>query len=150
MPALRRARILFLSALLAAMPFAFAQTWSDAAAGATDTVASRPPADEQVQAAVAAVLVPTLGGEFGEAMLEVKLGDVHVEVSGPRDHVVHGVGQLRFTGDAGTDDWLGFSYRSRYDPVFGTAGYPEIVLGRDGAGEGERFVPNDARLLGEL
>ena len=34
--------------------------------------------------------------------------------------------------------------------TFGTAGYPDITLGGDGEAAGERFVPNDARLVGEL
>src|SRR5690606_16217742 len=41
-------------------------------------------------------------------------------------------------------------YRTRYDPAFGSAGYPEITLGADGEGDGERYVPNDARLVAEL
>lgn len=153
MPALRRAKILCLAVVLAsAAPWAFAQAWDDAAttAASPEPDSTWLPADEQVQAAVAAVLVPTLGGEFGGAVLELRLGEADVEITGPRDHVVHGVGQLRFTGDAGSDDWLAFRYRTRYDPVFATAGYPEIMLGGDGAGDGEHFVPNDAGLMAEL
>ncbi|GGK05693.1 hypothetical protein [Luteimonas terricola] len=150
MPAVRCARILLVTLLSAAMPCAFAQAWDDVAPDAAGSAAIQLPVDEQVEAAVAAVLVPTLGSEFGEAMLELRLGDARAEVTGARDHVVHGVGQLRLTGDGGADDWLAFRYRTRYDPVFATAGYPEIMLGGDGAGEDEHFVPNDAGLLVEL
>lgn len=150
MPARCRARILLACILFAAAPCASAQAGPGQSTAPGDAASVRMPADEQVHGAVAAVLVPTLGREFGAAMLELRLGEAHVEIAGPRDHVVHGVGQLRFTGDGGDDDWLGFSYRSRYDPVFATAGYPEITLGGDGAGVFERFVPNDAGLLVEL
>lgn len=113
--------------------------------GAADTIA----ADEQVQAAVAAVLVASLGERFDDPALELRLGPAEVETSGERDHVVRGTGQLRLAGSGG-EDWLAFRYRSRYDPVFGTAGYAEVSLGGDGEAEGERFVPNDARLLVDL
>jgi len=155
MPAVRRAKLLLLAILSVAASCAFAQAGEDAAARAADTssMALPPmssPADEQVLAAVAAVLVATLAGEFGEDMLELRLGDAEVAVTGPRDQVVHGVGALRFSGDGLGDDWLAFRYQSRYDPVFASAGYPEISLGADGEGEDERYIPNDARLLAEL
>lgn len=151
MPAVRRAKILCLATWLAlAAPCAFAQAHDDAAIGGSEDGTTWLPASEQMQAAVAAVLVPTLGGEFGEAVLELRLDPADVEITGPRDYVVHGIGQLRFTGEGGSDDWLAFRYRARYDPVFASAGYPEILLGGDGAGEGEYFVPNDAGLMAEL
>lgn len=106
-------------------------------------------ADEHTRAAVAAVLVATLSERFEDPMLELRLGPADVEAVGDRDHVVHGTGQLRLAG-SGEHDWLAFRYRSRYDPMFGTAGYAQVRLGGDGQGEGERFVPNDARLLVEL
>lgn len=150
MPVVRRAIVLLLVALSGAAPCALAQVRGGVAAEAFDTPSVPLPLDEKVQAAVAAVLVPTLGSELGDAMLELKLGTARIEVEGPRDHVVHGHGEVRFTGGGGADDWLAFRYRTRYDPVFATAGYPEISLGADGAGGGERFVPNDAALLREL
>lgn len=104
--------------------------------------------DEQVQAAVAAVLVATLGERFDDPMLELRLAQLTVEPAAQRDHVVHGLGFVRL--GSGGDDWLAFRYRTRYDPLFATAGYPEIRLGGEGEAEGERFVPNDAALLAEL
>lgn len=116
--------------------------------GAADTISIAAP-DEQARSAAAAVLVATLSERFDDPMLEVRLDEAVVESTGPRDQVVHGSGGLRF--DGGDDDgWLAFRYRSRYDPLFGTAGYPEITLGGEGEAEGERFVPNDARLMAEL
>lgn len=149
MLAVRHAQLLLLAMLTAAAPCALAAAGEGTAGGggAADTI-SIVPAGEREQAAVAAVLVATLGARFGDAMLELRLGDAEIESRDPRDQVVHGQGQMRFTG--GGDDWLAFRYRTRYDPVFASAGYPEITLGGDGGGESERFVPNDAGLLGEL
>lgn len=153
MPAVRRAKLLLLAVLSAAASCTFVQAGEVAAARAADTISipssPMPPAvDEQVLAAVAAVLVATFGAEFDDDMLELKLGEATVAVEGPREHVVQGVGALRFSG--GGDDWLAFRYQTRYDPLFSSAGYPEIDLGMDGEGNDERFVPNDAGLLGEL
>lgn len=120
-------------------------TFGPAAAGEGDQAVVTP-ADEGVQAAVAAVLVAALGQRFDSPMLEVRLESADVEASGPRDRVVHGSGLLSFDGG----DWLAFRYRTRYDAAFGSAGWPEVSLGSAGEAEGEHFVPNDAGLLAEL
>jgi len=155
MPAVRRAKLLLLATVIVAASCAHAQAGEDAAARAADTIStavpSTPaPAGEQARAAAAAVLVATLGHEFGDEMLELTLGEAEVEVVGPREHVVSGLGEVRFAGDGRGNDWLAFSYQTRYDPVFASAGYPEISLGAGGEGEGEHYVPNDAGLLVEL
>src|SRR5690606_37006749 len=55
------------------------------------------------------------------------------------------IGNDESGGDA---DWIGFRYRTLYDTLHGSAGYPELTLGA--ANDGERAVPNDAMLVGEL
>ncbi|MEN1940490.1 hypothetical protein WCE39_05230 [Luteimonas sp. MJ174] len=167
MPAPRRAtlqRVLIPSLLLVMSPWAWAQglpaphARDGVAPIATEDLAQAAPgqvaASGEVQAGVAAVLVATLAERFSSTMLDLRLDPATVDVEGPREHVVHGIGYVRFTdgagADEGSDEWLAFRYRSRYDPLFASAGYPEIVLGAGGEGEGERFVPNDALLLGEL
>lgn len=147
MPSPRRflSRVLFALALAgAACPL----TAAPAAVRDAGEGAGTPLVDEQVRAAVAAVLVATLASEFGDAMLELRLGEATVAAEGARDHVVSGLGEVRFAG--GGEQWMAFAYRTRYDPLAGGAGWPEIRLGTDGAAEGERYVPNDARLVGEL
>lgn len=125
-----------------------ADTMPSFAAAPADEEPAAPlvPADEGVQAAVAAVLVAALAQRFADPMLEVRLESAGVESEGPRDHVVHGRGLLGFGGG----DWLAFRYRARYDAASGSAGWPEVELGGGGAADGERFVPNDAGLLAEL
>lgn len=154
MPAVRRLKLLLLAMLTMGASCALAQAGEVAAARTADTSptpsSSMPsPADEQVLAAVAAVLVATFGAELDGDMLELKLGDAAVTVEGPREHVVQGAGALRF-GDGKGDDWLAFRYQTRYDPLFSSAGYPQVSLGGNGQGADERFIPNDARLLAEL
>lgn len=138
--------LVILSALVAPSALAGQGEGAAGGGGAADTM-STAAADERAQAAVAAVLVATLGERFHEPMLEVRLGQAGIESIGPREQVVSGSGQLRFDGD--DDGWFSFAYRSLYDPVHGGAGYPEVELGGDEGG-GERFVPNDARLVAEL
>lgn len=146
-------RPLLLLAILSAVaiPCALADEGEGAAGsgGAADTMEFALALDEATQGAVAAVLIATLGERFHDPALEVRLGDAVIESAGPRDRVIRGTGQLRFESGSGVD-WLGFRYRTRYDPVFGSAGYPEITLGAGGEADNERFVPNDAALLAEL
>ncbi len=151
MPAVHHAPLLLLAMLPAVVaPCALAGTGEGTArgGGAADTISMPVPAGDQAQAAVAAVLVATLGERFDDPMLELRLGPASLEPGAAGELVVQGMGQLRL-GGAG-QDWLAFHYRSRYDATFGTAGYPDITLGGDGEAAGERFVPNDARLVGEL
>lgn len=155
MPAVRRAQLLLLAMMTVAASCAHARAGEDAAARAADThrgaaPSAVAPAGEQVRAAAAAVLVATLGQQFGDDMLEITLGEAGVEVVGPREHIVSGLGEVRFAGNDRDDDWLAFRYQTRYDPLFASAGWPEISLGAGGEGEGEHYVPNDAGLLVEL
>lgn len=152
MPAVHRAPLLLLAMLSATVaPCAVADIGEGTAkgGGAADTISTPVPAGEQAQAAVAAVLVTTLAERFDDPALELRLDPAEISATGPHEQVVHGQGQLKLTG-SGEQDWLAFRYRSRYDAMFGTAGFAEITLGGDGEGEGERFVPNDARLLLDL
>lgn len=151
MPAVHHAPLLLLAMLSAIVaPGALADTGEGAARDgeAADTISTPVPAGDQAQAAVAAVLVATLGERFDDPMLELRLGPASLEPGAAGEQVVQGAGQLRLGGSG--QDWLAFHYRSRYDAGFGTAGYPDITLGGDGEGEGERFVPNDAALMAEL
>ncbi|MBB1471974.1 hypothetical protein H5368_02900 [Luteimonas sp. MC1782] len=110
------------------------------------------PAGDDVRNAVAAVLVGALGAEFGNAMVDVRLDSAQVAVESARDHVVSGSGRVRIGAGAASDgmatdgDWLAFQYRTRYDTLFASAGWPDVQLG----GDGEREVPNDALLISEL
>ncbi len=114
------------------------------------------PVGDDVRNAVAAVLVGALGAEFGDAMVDVRLDSVEVAVESARDHVVSGTGRVRIGAGAsasvpgetaGADgDWLAFQYRTRYDTLFASAGWPDVQLG----GGDERDVPNDAMLVAEL
>jgi hypothetical protein len=148
-----------LLALLFAMPggAAFAQAGDPVQAAAEqDTPMASLPAGDDVRNAVAAVLVGALGAEFGDAMVDVRLDSVEVAVESARDHVVSGTGRVRIGAGAGASaasetstgdgDWLAFQYRTRYDTLFASAGWPDVQLG----GGDEREVPNDAMLVAEL
>lgn len=152
MPAVHRAPSLLLAMLSAFVaPYALAGIGEGTAkgGGAADTMSTPAQAGDTARAAVAAVLVATLAERFKDPMLELKLVSATLEADAAVGQVMQGVGLLRL-GGGDEHDWLAFRYRSRYDTTFDTAGYPDITLGGDGEGEGERFVPNDARLLAEL
>ncbi|MCR6662302.1 MAG: hypothetical protein NVV60_03920 [Luteimonas sp.] len=102
--------------------------------------------DEALDNAVAAVLVSTLGQQFGgDEPVSLRIDSISVQASGTRDRAVDGEGRMRLGDDP---DWIGFRYRMLYDTTFGSAGYPEVMLG--GVDSGERELPNDASLLREL
>ena len=106
---------------------------------------SRAEADEALQSAVAAVVIGALSEQFGERTISVKLDSVDVQVASIRDRIISGTGRLQIGVDDG--EWLGFRYRTLYDTLYGSAGYPELTLGGT---DGEREVPNDSSLVGEL
>ena len=134
-------------ALAAALPSAMAQPAAQAqhagVQGAEPGQASS--GDEALDNAVAAVVVAALSDQLGVPAIEVRLDSFDVASAGPRDRSVSGQGRLRMGGDGG---WIGFRYRTLYDSLLRSAGYPELTIG--GVGAGEHEVPNDARLVSEL
>lgn len=101
--------------------------------------------DEALDNAVAAVVVAALSDQLGAPAIEVRLDSFDVANAGSRDRSVSGQGRLRMGGEGG---WIGFRYRTLYDSLLRSAGYPELTIG--GVGAGEHEVPNDARLVSEL
>lgn len=102
--------------------------------------------DEALDNAVAAVLVSTLGQQFGaDEAISLRIDTIDARSSGPRDRAVSGEGRMRLGDDP---DWIAFRYRMLYDTTFGSAGYPEVTLG--GIGNDERELPNDSALVRQL
>jgi hypothetical protein len=106
---------------------------------------SRVEGDETLQNAVAAVVVAAMTEQFGNRTISVKLDSADVQIASLRDRVVSGRGRVQI--GAG-EDWIGFRYRTLYDTLHGSAGYPQVTLG--GGASNERVVPNDATLVQEL
>lgn len=107
--------------------------------------ASRAEGDETLHAAVAAVVIGALSEQFGDRTISVKLDSADVAIASIRDRVISGTGRMQIGADDG--EWLGFRYRTLYDTLYGSAGYPELTLGGT---EVEREVPNDSGLVDEL
>ena len=101
--------------------------------------------NEALHNAVAAVVVAALTEQFDNRTIAVQLDSVDVQIVSIRDRVVSGEGRMRIGAD--DEDWIGFRYRTLYDTLYGSAGYPELTLGGSG---GERAVPNDSALVQEL
>ena len=101
--------------------------------------------DETLHNAVAAVVVAALTEQFDNRTIAVQLDSADVQIVSIRDRVVSGEGRMRIGAD--DEDWIGFRYRTLYDTLYGSAGYPELTLG---GSEGERAVPNDSALVQEL
>ncbi len=101
--------------------------------------------DETLHNAVAAVVVAALPEQFDNRTIAVQLDSADVQIVSIRDRVVSGEGRMRIGAD--DEDWIGFRYRTLYDTLYGSAGYPELTLGGSG---GERAVPNDSALVQEL
>lgn len=105
------------------------------------------PGTQVLQDAVASVVVVALTEEFDGKAVAVSIDSYEVEVVGARQRIVTGRGSVDVGGDA--SDELGFRYRTLYDVVSDSAGYPAITLLGTQEG-GERSVPNDAGLIADL
>jgi hypothetical protein len=101
--------------------------------------------NETLHNAVAAVVVAALTEQFDNRTIAVQLDSADVQIVSIRDRVVSGEGRMRIGAD--DEDWIGFRYRTLYDTLYGSAGYPELTLG---GSDGERAVPNDSALVQEL
>jgi len=108
---------------------------------------SAAPRSELLQDAVASVVVVALTEQFDGRVIEVSIDDYDVQILGAREREVTGRGKVAVGDDP--EDTVRFRYRTLYDVVTTHAAYPAITV--DGAGNGgERGVPNDATLVGEL
>lgn len=107
--------------------------------------ASRAEGDETLHNAVAAVVVAALTEQFDNRTVAVQLDSADVQIASIRDRVVSGEGRMRIGAD--DEDWIGFRYRTLYDTLYGSAGYPEVTLG---GSRDERTVPNDSALVQQL
>lgn len=101
---------------------------------------------QQLQDAVASVVVVALTEQFDGKPISVDIDSYDVRIAGARERVVTGRGRVDIEG-AKTP--VTFDYRTVYDVVAANAGYPAITLASVG-GSAERSVPNDATLVGEL
>lgn len=100
-----------------------------------------------LQDAVASVVVVALTEQFDGRVISVKIDDYNVAISSARERLVSGRGTVEM-GAQGKDA-VSFTYRTLYDVVAAHAGYPTITV-NGFSGGGERLVPNDATLIGEL
>ncbi len=106
---------------------------------------SRTEGDEALHNAVASAVVATLTEQFGRRTVSVKLDSADVQIASIRDRVVSGQGRVQIGRD---EAWIGFRYRTLYDTLEGSAGYPQVTLG--GGSDNERAMPNDTALVKEL
>lgn len=107
---------------------------------------SRMEGQEVLQDAVASAVLAALTEQFGPRLVTVRLGEVSVAVGSIRDRIVSGTGRVRIGDD---DDWLGFRFRTLYDTLEGTAGYPQVTL-RPAADAAATLIANDDALVREL
>lgn len=101
--------------------------------------------DENLDGAVAGVLIAALTEQFGGRAVSLTLDSVSVQPASFRDRIVSGEGRARVDGDPA---WIGFRFSTLYDTTFGSASYPDISLG--GITGLERNIPNDPALLRQL
>lgn len=101
--------------------------------------------DETLHNAVAAVVVAALTEQFDNRAVAVQLDSADIQIVSIRDRVVSGEGRMRIGAEG--EDWIGFRYRTLYDTLYASAGYPEVTLG--GSNDG-RTVPNDSALVQQL
>ncbi len=122
-----------------------AQTASGPGAARTASGDQVSSGDDALDNAVAAVVVAALVEQLGTPSIAVSLESLNVAITSVRDRRVSGQGRLRMDEQGG---WIGFGFSTVYDTTFHSAGYPEITIG--GIATGEREVPNDSRLVGQL
>lgn len=103
--------------------------------------------DQSLQDAVASVVVVALTEQFDGRTISVEIDDYNVAISSPRERLVSGRGSVVLGGQG--KDAVSFTYRTLYDVLDAHAGYPSITVSGVSGG-GERLVPNDARLIGQL
>lgn len=138
-----------LQAGVAAAAFAAAPASAQAKPASTPSVAVAASADagQLLQDAVASVVVVALTEQFDGRVISVKIDGYDVAISSARERLVSGRGTVEM--DAKGKDAVSFTYRTLYDVVDAHAGYPTITV-NGFTGAGERMVPNDATLVGEL
>ena len=148
-----RSHRLALLALLAAcgwLPQAYAQAGAPAekppSASNAEPLAAGP-STRQLQDAVASVVVVALTEQFDGRVIEVTIDGYDVAISSARERLVSGRGTVAMGGQS--SGAVAFTYRTLYDVVDAHAGYPSITVSGVSGG-GERLVPNDARLIGQL
>lgn len=147
-----QAASLVLSCMLAAVwPVSASTQRSAPASGATAPVRGTTAAGEQpeqsLQDAVASVVVVALTDQFDGRTISVEIDDYNVAIASARERLVTGRGRVELGGQG--KNAVSFTYRALYDVVDAHAGYPAITV-NGVAGGGERLVPNDARLIGQL
>lgn len=89
---------------------------------------------EAIDAAVAAAVVGSISGQFGERKVEVKLDHVVATPNSLIESDVVGDGRL-LIGDADQDDWLPFRFACLYDTAAATASAPRLLIGGDAPGQ---------------
>jgi hypothetical protein len=106
---------------------------------------SRVEGNAVLQDAAGAAVVAAIKEQFGKRTVTVKLDSAEVEIASIRDRVVSGRGRVQI-GEG--EEWIAFRYRTLYDTLEGSAGYPQVTLAAGGTAE--RQVPTDPTLVREL
>lgn len=102
-------------------------------------------ATDAIRDAIAGPLIDALSVRLGGRAVELRLDAVEVRAIDADARAISGSGAAQIVG---RQDWIGFRFGLRYDARLRRSGRPE--LGIDSAAAGERDVPNDPRLVGQL
>jgi hypothetical protein len=106
---------------------------------------SRVEGNAVLQDAAGAAVVAAIKEQFGKRTITVKLDSADVAIASIRDRIVSGRGRVQI-GEG--EEWLAFRYRTLYDTLEGSAGYPQVTLASGGSAE--RQVPTDPALVRKL